>query len=589
MKDFLKYMLAAMVGFILTLGIIFIVLLIVIASLVSFADEQVVEVSPNSILHMTLDKPIYDRAPKNPLNLMDLRGMELSPSPGLDVILETIRKAAEDPAISGIYLELGTIQAGMGTTEEIRNALAGFKRSGKFIVAYSEAFSQKAYYLASVADKVYLNPKGLIEFKGLAAGTPFFKGTLEKLDVDISVIRHGKFKSAAEPFIYDQMSPENEQQLQEFIDDVWENMLERISRSRDIPLIELDAIADRLDALYPEKALELKLVDALYYYDEVKAELKGRLGLSDDKTPNTVALAKYVYAPEPVKKKFVREKIAVVYAIGGIIDGKGDDLTVGSKDISEAIRKARKNDKVKAIVMRVNSPGGSALASEVIRREAQLAAAEKPFIISMGDMAASGGYWISCTANKIYADSTTLTGSIGVFGMIPDLGNFFRNKLGITFDYAYTNLNAGFLDINRPMTDYEKVVMERQIDKIYYDFLHLVSEGRNMPVEKVDSIAQGRIWSATDALTIGLIDQIGGLEEAIAGAAEAAGLSEYSIYSLPAQKEPLQQIIDQLTGQAGSGMLRNELGEYYAYYEFLKNVSMQKGIHARMPYMVIIE
>jgi len=589
MKQFFKFMFASMLGFILTMVILFFLFLAMVASFISMADQEVVEVKTNTILHVKMDKPVYDRAPKNPLSFFNPQSIDLEMPPGLDDMLKNIEKAGTDDRISGIYLDLSMIPSGITIVEEIRNALLDFKSSGKFIIAYGEMYSQLAYYLATVADKVYLNPDGMVEFKGLAAEAIFLKGTLEKLDIDVQVLRHGKYKSAAEMFMMDRLSDFNREQLQAYIDDVWGQMIADISATRGIGIEKLQKAADDLAGMQAKDALEMNLVDGLYYKDQLLAEFRQKLGLDENGTINTLSIGKYTHAKDPVQKKLSRDRIAVIYAIGSIGGGKGDDLSIGSERLSKAIRDARTSDKVKAIVMRVNSPGGSALASEVIRREVELAAAEKPFIVSMGDLAASGGYWISCSADKIVADPMTLTGSIGVFGIFPNLGKFFDKKLGMTFDYAMTNKNADFPNITRPLPEYQEMVMEREIEKIYDEFLQLVSEGRDMPVEMVDSLGQGRIWSAMDAMDAGLVDELGGLNRAIELAAEAAGLDDYSIKALPEQKDPFQEIMEQLTGQARTNTLQSELGEFYSYYQYVLELKTMEGMQARLPFEISVK
>jgi protease-4 len=366
-------------------------------------------------------------------------------------------------------------------------------------------------------------------------------------------------------------------------------MLGDISSSRNISQDQLNLIADNLDALDADKALSSKMVDGLLYKDELLAELRTQAGIGENEKIKTVSLAKYTMVPPTKSEKVSSNKIAVIYAIGNIIDGKGDDRTVGSEKMAEAIRQARESDKVKAIVLRVNSPGGSATASEVIRREVVLAAKEKPVVVSMGDVAASGGYWISASATKILAEPSTITGSIGVFGLIPNMQGLFENKLGITFDHTMTNKYSDFPNVMRPLTSYETILFERQIDKIYNNFLGLVAEGRKMPASQVDSIGQGRVWSGVDARDLGLIDQFGGLQDAIKAAAELATITDYNIWSLPAQKDPLQQILDQLTGNVSTGRMEKELGEYYTYYQYLKQIKDFQGIQARLPYEIEVK
>jgi protease IV len=589
MKDFFKFMFASMLGFIIVLVVMFFIMVGLIASLASLAEKQSVSIDPNTLLHIKLDKPIFDRTPKDPMSLFSPEGFNMNPEPGLDQILKNIEKAKSDQNIKGIFLDLGMIPSGLSTVREIRQALLDFKTSGKFIIAYGEVYTQLAYYLGSVADKIYLHPDGALEFRGLAAEVFFLKGTLEKLDVDMQVIRHGKYKSAVEIFTNDKMSDPNREQMNAMVTDFWATMLDDISASRNLGKDQLNKIADNLDALVADKALSTGLVDGLYYKDQVDAELKSLAGLGEKEKIKTVTMSKYTLVPPAASEKVSQNKIAVVYAIGNIIDGKGDDRTVGSITISEALRQARENSKVKAIVLRVNSPGGSATASEVIRREVELAVKEKPVVVSMGDVAASGGYWISASGTKILADPSTLTGSIGVFGLIPNMQKLFENKLGITFDVAKTNKYSDFPNVTRPLTDYETMILERQIDKIYGDFLTLVSTGRKIEKSQVDSIGQGRVWSGTDAREIGLIDEFGGLKDAIKLAAELAQVSDYNLMSLPAQKDPFQQIIDELTGNVSAGRIESELGEYYTYYQYLKQIKEVQGIQARLPFEVNIK
>lgn len=589
MKDFLKFMFASMLGFIIILVVLFFICVGLVASLASFAEKKAVAIEPNTLLQIKLDKPVFDRAPKDPFSFFSPEGFDMEQNPGLDEILKNIEKAKSDVNIKGVFLDLGLVAQGLTIIREIRLALLDFKTSGKFIIAHGEVYSQGAYYLASVADKVYLHPDGAIEFRGLDAEIMFLKGTLEKLDIDMQVIRHGKYKSAVEMFMLDKMSDANREQYTAMINGMWATVLTEISSSRNISQDQLNLIADNLDALDADKALAAKMVDGLLYKDELLAELKEKLGIGEDEKIATVSLAKYTMVPPAVAEKASKNKIAVIYAIGNIIDGKGSDQTVGSIKMSEAIRQARENDKVKAIVLRVNSPGGSATASEVIRREVELAVKVKPVVVSMGDVAASGGYWISASASKILADPSTLTGSIGVFGLIPNMGGLFSNKLGITFDHAMTNKLADFPNVTRPLTSYETIMFERQIDKIYNNFLTLVSEGRKIERNQVDSIGQGRVWCGTDALRLGLIDQFGGLRDAIKIAAELASVTDYNIWSLPAQKDPFQQIIDELTGNVSTGRMEKELGEYYPIYQYLKQIKDYQGIQARLPFDIKVK
>ncbi len=587
MKDFFKFMFASMLGFFLTLVIAFFLFLVMIASILSFVDSEVVTIKEKSVLHIKLELAVYDRTPNDPFSNFSST-FEFKQPLGLNDILKNLKKAAKDDKIEGIFIDIGNAPVSITILEELRNAILEFKDSGKWVISYSESYPQTAYYFASVADKVYLHPDGMIEFKGIGAEVLFLKGTLEKLDIETQIIRQGKYKSAIEPLILDKMSKANREQIETFINSIWASMVSDISESRGLTIEKLNKAADKLDALNADKALALKIVDGLYYRDQVLKELRDELDLQGDAKINLVTIGKYDNTPALSKSKRTRDKIAVVYAIGSIQGGKGDDLTIGSDRISEAIRKARTNDKVKAVVLRVNSPGGSAIASEVIRREIELTSAVKPVVVSMGEYAASGGYWISCSADKIVADPTTLTGSIGVFGIIPNLEMFFKNKLGMTFDYAMTNKNADFPSITKPLTGYQKEILEREIGKIYDRFLQLVAEGRNMTVEQVDEIAQGRIWSAIDAKKIGLVDELGGFERALELAAEIAGIEDYRIYSLPEQKDPFKQLIKDLTGNTRTKMIKAELGSYYSYFEYLKAIADMEGAQARLPFEIIV-
>ena len=588
MKQFFKFMFASMLGTILTLGVVFLLLIGIIVSAVSFSSKEEVIVSENTILHIKLEGMVTDRSFDNPIQGFDFNAMKNKYEPGLNEILTNLKKAKTDPNIKGIYLDLGDVPAGISLLEEIRNGLLDFKKSGKFIYSYSEMYSQKAYYLASISDKIYLNKEGGIDFHGLAAEIMFFKGLLQKLDVDVQIIRHGKFKSAIEPFMLDKMSDANREQTRMFVGSIWNHIVNNISVSRKIDVAQLQNIADSMLVQTAEDAVKYKFVDQLVYKDEMIDALKSKLGIETKEEVQYVTLSKYKDAKTADSKiKFSKNKIAIVYAVGAIEGGEGDDLTIGSERISEAIREARNDSNVKAIVLRVNSPGGDALASEVIWREVALAKKTKPIVVSMGDYAASGGYYIACAANKIIASPTTITGSIGVFGMIPNLQKLFNNKLGITIDTVMTNKNAISISGNRPLTSYQEKVIQNQIERIYATFIGHVADGRKMTVSQVDSIGQGRVWSGFDAKRIGLIDDFGGMDKAIEEAVKLAKLSEYKVIEYPIQKDFFQQIIKSLSGDdASSKILQKELGENYTFYKTLKSISSMKKIQARLPFVI---
>jgi len=589
MKEFFKFMFASMLGFFLTFVVIFLFFLIILTSIASFSKKEVSPPRENSVLHVTLNHPIYDRTSNNPFEDIDFTTFKPGNLVGLEDILKMLKKAKTDEKIKGVFLELTNIEAGYATVEEIRNAIIDFKQSKKFVVSYAEIYTQKSYYLASVSDSIYMNPEGLLDFKGLNAQLLFFKGTMKKLEVEPQILRHGKFKSAVEPLILDKMSPENREQTQTYVNSMWETIVKNISESRKISVSELNLIADSLKSQFPEDAVRCKLIDKLMYKDEVLSVLKNKLGLKEDKKISLVSLGKYKDVPDKIKTRHSKNKIAVIFATGDIMGGEGDERTIGSEKMSETIREARKDSTIKAIVLRINSPGGSAYASEAIWREVFLASKVKPVVASFGDVAASGGYYIACAATKIIANPNTLTGSIGVFGILPNMKGFFNNKLGITFDNVKTNHFADIGDVSRPLNELEKLKIQNTMERIYKVFIQHVAEGRNMTTIQVDSIGQGRVWCGVDAKRIGLVDELGGLEKAIKIAAELAKLENYKLVSLPKQKDPFMQIIEQFSGNTSIHLISKELGPAYKYYEYIKNFSKLSGIQTRLLYEIFID
>lgn len=584
--NFFKIMFASMLGTLLTIFILMVVSIGIIAGIIAAASTPVETVSSNTVLQLTLDNTILDREPGMPL-FVDITGPEKIN--GLTDIIRNIKKAKQDDNIKGIYLDLTDIPAGITTVSEIREALLDFKSSGKFIYAYSNMLSQKAYYLATAADKIYLNPEGAILFKGFNSELMFIKGTLDKLDIKVQVIRHGKFKAATEPFFLDKMSPENRKQITELITDVWDQVLLGISESRGISKADLNNLADSLKISSAEDAYRNRFIDSTIYMDQFLTILRSKLGITDKAQVKTITLEKYMNVPGKDKSSAAKDKIAVIYAQGNVIDGEGDDQSIGGDRFAKAIRKAREDKKVKAIVLRVNSPGGSALASEIVLREVLLADQEKPVVASFGDVAASGGYYIACGARKILAEPTTLTGSIGVWAAIPNMQGLLTNKLGITFDNAMTNKNSDFISVNKPLPPYQTAVIQKEIENVYDVFVGHVSKGRNMNKAAVDSIGQGRIWSGTDAKAIGLVDEMGGLTKAIEVAADLAGTKDYRAVALPEKKDPFRQIMEDYFGAGVQSSIKQELGDDYRYYEFLKEVRGIRGIQARLPFEITIE
>ena len=539
------------------------------------------------MLFLDFEKPIVDRASKNPFENINFNTFESDPSVGLNTILESLHKAKEDKNIKGIYMELSTINSGIATVEEVRNALLDFKKSGKTIISYSEVYTQKSYYLASVADKIYMNPQGAMELKGLAEEIMFYKGLLDKIEVETQVIRHGRFKSAVEPFILDKMSNDNRLQTRGFMQSIWNFMLNNIASSRKLNFDELNTLTNNFSIREPEDAIKYKLIDKLVYKDEVLEELKKLTGVTKkEDNPQLISLSKYSKGPSLEKKSLKDAQIAVIYASGEIESGEGASDKIGSETVSKAIREARLNDKIKAIVLRVNSPGGSALASEVIWREAELANKVKPVVVSMGDVAASGGYYISAASRKIFASPNTITGSIGVFGLIFNAQKMLNNKLGITIDTVKTNRLSDFGSMSRALTAEEKQIFQQGVEKVYDTFTKRVADGRKMKQANVDSIGQGRVWSGVEAKNIGLIDEFGGLNDAIAAAAKMANISKYRTIELPKQKDPFTEILSELGNEAETKYLNYKLGDEAKYFNKAQELLKMQGIQARLPYVI---
>lgn len=595
MKQFFKFMFASMLGTFITIMLASILSMVIFfAMLSSVIDGSVestagkkVKIEDNSVLHLTLNKPIKDRTSDNPFENFDFGSMESQNGLGLDKILASIKKAKTDDKIKGIYLDLTTIPAGMATLEEIRAALVDFKKSKKWIISYAELYTQSSYYIASVADKICVNPAGIVEHRGLSSELMFFKNALEKLDVDMQIIRHGKFKSAVEPYMLEKMSDANREQYQLLLNTAWTSLMEDVSESRNISMEKLNALADGMVIQDAKIAKAEGLVDEVYFKDEVLSLLRKKLKLEENEDITSVKLSKYaknLKSKKGKKESKSKNQIAVIYASGGIQSGKNKPDVMGSETISKAIREARLDENVKAIVLRVNSPGGSALASDVMWREVVLAKKAKPVVVSMGNVAASGGYYISCAADKIVADEKTITGSIGVFGVIPNAQGLMNNKLGITFDRVKTNKHSDLMSVFKPLTAQERDIIQLGVEKIYDDFITKVAEGRGMTKEQVDSIGQGRVWTGKDALEIGLVDEIGGLDDAIAIAQKMAKMDDYTISNYPKRKDPFEELLEELELDIETKILTKFLGSEHKYYKKLESLKMQTGVMARMPF-----
>ncbi|MDQ1296314.1 MAG: protease, partial [Bacteroidota bacterium] len=463
------------------------------------------------------------------------------------------------------------------------------EKSGKFIISYSDyVLQQEGYYLSTIADEIYIHPSSMVEFKGLSGEVMFYKKALEKLGVEVQVIRHGKFKGAVEPFILDKLSDENKAQIADYVGSIWNHTVEKISESRGISKEQINRLADKLAGNIATDALENKLVDGLLFRDQLNDTLKILSGLTTKDKISFVSMTRYTKVPDTGKSVSSKNKIAVIYASGTIVMGKGTEYNIGGNKYSDVIRKERLDTTVRAIVLRVNSPGGNATASDIIWRELELAARAKPVVISMGNYAASGGYYISAPGTKIYASPTTISGSIGVFGLIPNTGKLMEQKLGISTETVNTNQNSDFPSIYRSMNAYEKEVMQISIEKVYSDFVSKVSSGRKISVGSVDSIGQGRVWSGEKAQKIGLVDELGGLQDAVKGAVELAGLESYSIRELPAVEDPYMKLLNQLSGEVRLSLLKKELGESFRIYKELSEIRDLSGIQARLPYFIEI-
>ena len=584
MKSFFKMVLATFVGVILA-GIIgffllFIALGVMMSAALSSGSSETVMVKPNTIYRIMLDRPITERSQSGISN--NLFSFSMETTIGLNDVLKTIDKASTDPNISLIFMDLSTLEIGMAHIEEVRNALLTFKESGKPIIAYGDNLSQGAYYLATVADKIYLNPYGSASLTGLSAEVMFYKNLLEKLGIEMQVIRHGKFKSAVEPFMLDKMSNENREQYMTFINSIWGHWLNEICLARQFNVEKLNKLIDNLELESAQQALETGLVDELLYKDELLSRLMNLVNVSSENKLAMVDVEDYARAPKK-KEKLSRDKIAVVYADGEITMGKGED-GITAWNMANTLRNIRNDKSIKAVVFRVNSPGGSAQASEIIARELALIKEQKPVVVSMGNYAASGGYWISVPATKILANPTTLTGSIGVFGVIPNVKKGMNNHLGITTDVAKSNESSDYPSIMRPLTSREQQAIQTGVELIYSQFIEKVAIGRQMEKQAVDDIGQGRVWSGVDALKLGLIDEFGGITEAIETAAYLAGLDNYRTVELPTIRSPFEQLLESL--MKGEVSIKAQMPEEIKTLEqFYKEVK-EPGVYARMPFDV---
>ena len=586
MKDFIKYTLATIVGLLLFSTIMTVIFIISIAGMAA-SEGMTSPIQKKSILKISLNTSMEERADEMPFDIAALTGSE-DETIGLDEAIIALDKAAKNKNILGVYLEGGSLSATPAMAEELRHALARFKESGKWILAYGDAYSKNAYYLSSLADKIMLNPIGFLDWSGLASEPIFYKGLLEKVGVKMQVFKVGTYKSAVEPFINTSMSDANREQVTSFLTSIWNNMLKDVAQSRAMSVEQLNGLADSMTMLSdPTLSVKSGLVDTLCYISDVKRILKEQAGLDEDDDLRFVTLKDVAHA-ETLKDK-VSDEIAVYYAYGDIVEETGgmsfstEHQIVGKKVIKD-LQRLREDDDVKAVVMRVNSGGGSAYASEQIWKEVTLLKEKKPVIVSMGGMAASGGYYISCAANKILAEASTLTGSIGIFGMIPDPSELLTQKLGLNFDVVKTNALSDLGAMGRPLNETEGAMLQSHINQGYELFTGRVADGRKMKQDDVKAIAEGRVWTGEQALGIGLVDKLGDLDDAIAAAAEAAGIEKYSIGRYPDSEPWYADLLDKQKKSYLEEEMRATLGEYYNSFNLLRTLNRQAPVQARIPF-----
>lgn len=594
MKDFLKFTLATITGIIVSSVILFFLSILVLFSMASTTESETI-VKKNSIMMLDLQGTLYERNPKDPLSLLFSDDYIVY---GLDDILSSIKKAKENENIKGIYIQANYLTCGYSSLEEIRDALQDFKESGKFIVAYADTYTQGLYYLSSVADKVLLNPKGMIEWKGLAASPIFYKDLLDKIGVEMQIFKVGTYKSAVEPFIATEMSPANREQITVYLNSIWEQITKDVAASRNISVDELNAAADRMMLFQPaEESVKCGLADTLIYKNDVRNYLKRMTGIDEDDDLLVLGLEAMTNVKKNVPKDKSGNIVAVYYASGEIIDyettsplASGTEPMIVASEVIKDLRKLKDDKNVKAVVLRVNSPGGSAYGSEQIWYAVSELKKEKPVIVSMGDYAASGGYYISCNADTIVAEPTTLTGSIGIFGMFPNVKGL-TDKIGLKFDVVKTNQYADFGALGRPMNDGEKSLMQMYVNQGYDLFLTRCSDGRDINKEDLDKIAQGRVWTGSTAKELGLVDELGGLDKALEIAINKAGIeSGYTVMSYPAPKGFFESLTEtRPDNYVKARMLSGKIGEYYKPFSVLENFDKCERIQARIPFELNIQ
>ena len=588
--QFLKNILSTVVG-LFVFCLLFFLVIVIIGVAAGSGSDNAVTVKKNSVIELDISKVTNDYA--GSFHSDEFSFLNSEPKDGLSDVLKAIDAAQTDDNIKGITLTNSVSALGMAQSKALRDRLEAFKKSGKFIVAYSDTYSQKDYYLTSVADTIYLNPVGEMEFKGLSSEVMFYKDLQEKTGIKMEVIRHGKFKAAVEPFLSNEMSPENREQISTLLNSVWSTIASEIAESRNIPLDSINSIASNLSARTPDMAKARKLIDKIGYIDEFQDGIRHALEIKKDEEINTVSILDYVEANQ--FKDILSEaddKIAIIYAQGEIGSGKGNLTSIGEITMRKALKAAADDDDIKAIVLRVNSPGGSALTSDLIWRDIELAKKKKPVVVSMGNLAASGGYYISCNADRIFTEPTTITGSIGVFGVLPNFTKL-ANNIGVHTEQVNTHKNAAGYSVFTPLDDNTREIIQQGVESVYDTFITRVANGRKMTKEQVDAIGQGRVWSGTDAVNNGLADELGGLDDAIAYAAKLGKTESYSTVNYPEYERNLEDFFAEASGlpfaQSKEEFIKEEVGEEnYQVIERIRRASQLRGTQVIMPYEITI-
>jgi protease-4 len=590
MRNFIKYTFASFLGVFLALLLLILVGVGIVSAVLSTKPDEV-KLKPHTVLQLDLSTPITDRTVDSPFETMSLTAMDFNGTLGLFDILENLKKAENDPNIEGVLIKLDLVSPGISTIVEIRDAILKFKESGKFVIAYGDYYTQAGYYLATAADKIYLNPEGVFEFKGMRSEVMFYTGALEKLGVEVQVLRYGKFKAAVEPFLQKEMSAANKEQTRTYLNAIWSHILEGISSERNINTEKLNELADNLIVRSPKSALENGFVDGLFYMDQLHDELNSLTSRDKNSKIQMIGMKKYINVPSSNKKDYTSDRIAVIFATGTIGMNQESSSSIGGHPMAKTIREARKDKKVKAIVLRINSGGGSAMASDIMWREVMLTKKVKPIIASMGDYAASGGYYMAMGCDTIVAQPTTVTGSIGIFGILFNAQELLNNKLGLTFDGVASHKYANSPSLTREMSDAEKMMIQNSVNRGYESFTSKAAQGRNMRIEDLKAIASGRVWTGTQAKANGLVDVLGGLDDAIKIAAKKVNLKDgsYRVNYSPKAKSDFQKIIEDISGDKEDATIKAYLGDLAPYANEIKNLQKMDRLQARMPFIMTVK